>query len=354
MTTVTHQGDAHIITASAGQLPTRIEIFPTGTITLRDARGTVGVVADAEALIERTMAQAKGGMLPIDFGHGMDGEAGADPRAAGWITSLSVEGDRIMADVEWTSVGAEALEGRLFRFISPTFTANERTRQIGRILRAGLTNDPALPELRQLASKQENDEMPQWMKDLAAKLGLPEDADEATIQATAEKAIDQVAHIQPVITAAGLTGDLTEAGATGIVTKLTASNAGAPDPAAFVPRVAFDEMKVQLAALQTQVSTDRASDVVTAAMADGKLPPRMEQWGRDYAAKDLAGFQTWLASTPVIVDGQVQTPAGDPNDADDAVLTASEKAVCAEMGLTEEAFLATKQGDAAPAVKKGA
>jgi len=60
----------------ANEPPTRIELMPTGAFTLRDRAGNLGNVSakvtDPAALIRRSLASATGGMLPIDFAHGLD------------------------------------------------------------------------------------------------------------------------------------------------------------------------------------------------------------------------------------------------------------------------------------------
>lgn len=341
---------ASAIVLAGAQVPARIELMPVGKIELADERGHVGQVTNAAALISRSMDAAAGGVLPIDFGHGMDGDSGADPRAAGWITAMSVEGDRILADVEWTPAGASALEGKEFRFISPTFTAPVGGGELGVILRAGLTNDPALPKLAMLAAKQETPSMPDWLKQLAAKLGMPEETDEAKIAAAVTARIGVATHAASVVTAAGLTGDLTETSATAICAKLTASKDAAPDPTKFVPMAAFKEVTTQLASAQKSSAASEVDTLITAAKTAGKLAPAMEDWARGYAAKDLDGFKAWTASAPVLVAAKTETPAGDPPGADASQLTSEDKAVIvmtAASGVTKETFLASRAADAA-------
>lgn len=350
----TFTGSAQLVPIADGaELPTRIELMPVGELRLDDKRGVVGKLTDTAGLIARSMSRAKGGMLPIDFGHGMDLDANADPRAAGWITALNHEGDRILATVEWTSVGAEALRGKVFRFISPTFTVSKGTGEAALILRAGLTNSPAFRELAQVATTKETTEMPQWLKQLAAKLGMPDEIDEAKIIAACEGAIDQAGHAATIVTAAGLTGDLTETAATAITAKITASGDGEPDPAKFVPIGAVTKLQEELATLSASVQGGRAETIVATAMQDGKVTPALKDWATKYATSDPEGFKTWLASAPAIVDGKAVTPAGDPPQ-NGCALTAEEKAICAATGVSEEAFLATKQGKPIVAQKEEA
>jgi phage I-like protein len=350
---LTFTAGAMVLPLSGEALPSRIELIPVGDLRLGDERGLVGQITNPAALIQRTMAAAKGGVLPVDFAHGMDGQGTGDTRAAGWITALDVEGDRIMATVEWTPVGTEALQGRIYRFISPTFTVPEEGGEAGLILRAGLTNNPAFRELAKVASLQENPKMPQWLTQLAAKLGMPEETDETKIMAAAESAINQAGNAAPIITAAGLTGVLTETAATAITAKITASSeSGEPDPAKYVPIAAVSELTGQLASLRAEVSGDKADTIVTAAVKEGKVTPALEPWARKYAASDLEGFKTWLAGAPVVVDGTTVTPPGDAS-LSAGKLTAEERQVITATGISEEAFLATKQGKA-PAKKKEA
>ena len=68
--------------------------------------------------------------------------------AAGVITQLWVDGDRLMADVEWTIFGLEAIQDRGFRYLSAEFHEdwrdNEKRLPHGAVLLgAALTIRPA-------------------------------------------------------------------------------------------------------------------------------------------------------------------------------------------------------------------
>jgi phage I-like protein len=335
-------GASVIVCAADGQLPSRIELLPTGEFRLKDARGGGFRVLDAAALIRASLAGAPAGVLPIDFDHGLDGLGTRDGRAAGWITGLAVEGQRIVAQVEWTPAGEEALRGKTYRFISPVFTTRSKTdRTLTRILRAGLTNDPALPDLAQVASTQEDTSVNPALQSLAKALGLGEDADEEAVTAAALSAIETAGRTADIVAAAGLKGDLTETAATAIAARLKGGGT-APDPALYVPKTAFDDLAERCSRLEKGQAETRAEQAVTAARQGGKVAPAMEGWAKDYAAKDLAGFEAWAASAPKIVDGGELVSGLKPRD--EGALSAEEKAVCAQMGLSEEAFLATKEG----------
>ncbi|MEL7117608.1 MAG: phage protease [Pseudomonadota bacterium] len=346
---VRHIGSSLALALDTGTLPSRIEVIATGELVMRDGRGHIGRISDPEAVIDLSMQMAHSGVIQIDFDHGMEAEGG-DGRAAGWITNLSVEGDRIMGEVEWTPLGSEALQGKIYRFLSPTFYVSKTSKEVTFIERAALTNNPAFGELKQLASQQETPAMPKWLKDLAAQLGMPDEADEAKITAALSAAVDVSKQAAELVTAAGLEGALDETKVTAITAKMTASSETSPDPAKFVPIGQFEDLTKEVASLQKQVGTQTTDALVKAAMESGKVSPAMKDWATEYAAKDAAGFQKWAAAAPAIAPGgELITELVPPND--DGALTEDEKKVCAAMGVTEEAFLATKMGKA-PAKKE--
>jgi phage I-like protein len=87
------------------------------------------------------------GRVPIDFDHAP--EQGGSTLAAGWITNLTLEGDELTAEVEWSDVGAEAIRKKRYLFISPTWNLaakDETGAKIGpKLIGAGLTNRPFFP-----------------------------------------------------------------------------------------------------------------------------------------------------------------------------------------------------------------
>ena len=318
-------------------VPERIELIPTGRFRTADARGEF-TLADAKGVIERSMAMAKGGVLLIDFGHGVQGQAEKRSDAAGWISALDIEGNRIMASVEWTPAGQAAIRDKSYRFISPVFF-NRPDREVVLVTGAGLVNDPALPILRQLASK-ENDHMD--LSKIAKALGLPEDADEAAIIAAAEKANAPTQQLASVLKAAGVE-ELTADAAKQICARLT-TKADDPDPKTYVTKVAFDEVSQQLASLQKQVGDDAVEKVVSDAKSAGKVTPALEPWARQLASKDMDGFKAFLKSAPVLVSPGREhlTPAETGKDG----LTEAERQMCASTGIDPAKFAEQKQKDA--------
>jgi hypothetical protein len=69
-------------------------------------------------------------------------------------------GGAIQGRVEWTPAAARMLTDKAYRFISPVFefdrpagaALDAQTGRVGRILRAALTNNPAMPQLPAIAA----------------------------------------------------------------------------------------------------------------------------------------------------------------------------------------------------------
>lgn len=125
-----------------GAAADRIDLMPLGEFRLNNRRGALPMrIENAQQVLADSLARARGNELLIDFDHrSMAQQTLRDSRAAGWITGLDVEGDRVMASVRWTPEGKAALQNRSFRFISPVFRNLPDGRVIG-IDGAGLVNE---------------------------------------------------------------------------------------------------------------------------------------------------------------------------------------------------------------------
>lgn len=95
--------------------------------------------------------------LPIDYDHlSMDPKKPGDGIAAGWLKNveLRAEGDELWGQVEWTSDGAEKIEKKEYRFVSPSFIKDHTHKNGERIgttlLAAAITNHPFLEGMKAL------------------------------------------------------------------------------------------------------------------------------------------------------------------------------------------------------------
>lgn len=336
-----------VLASQGGELRNRIELFPVGRSKTAHAKPLNVEVSNAQGLIAASLDNAPGKMLPIDFDHGLDGLGQKNGEAAGWITGMDVEGDRIVATVEWTPAGEAALREKRYRFISPVWTMT-KAGQVQQILRAGLTNDPGMPQLKQVASKQSDNEETERMNPLLQKLvealGLSTDATEDTAMASVTALVASNTAAAKIIKAANLEGDLDDGKADTIVTALAAKAepTGDPDPEKFVPKAMFDELQTKVASLQGDIVSDKVAAAIAKAKEEGKLSPAMTDWATQLATKDMDSFTAWASKAPAILQGGELIPSLKPTQ--EGELTADEKAICAAAGVSEEAFLATKTG----------
>jgi phage I-like protein len=115
--------------------------------------GEFAITADDLAQIKSNFERQKA-LLPIDYEH--QTLTGAKAPAAGWIKSLAIEGDALIAEVDWLTEAAEHIKAKAYRYISPVFSAKTIDQisgeNIGWTLHsAGLTNKPFLDELGELS-----------------------------------------------------------------------------------------------------------------------------------------------------------------------------------------------------------
>jgi phage I-like protein len=134
------------------QPPEWIELIPAGTFAPVDDRGPF-INDDPDQIIQATLARMPAAGLVIDYDHSTDFAApeGRPAPAAGWIKEFKTKGGAIFARVEWTRDASEALADRKWRYISPVFEHDQKGRVL-RILRAALTNNPSLIQLRAVAA----------------------------------------------------------------------------------------------------------------------------------------------------------------------------------------------------------
>lgn len=187
----------------AAGAPARSTIQVAELGTYEDPRyGTFSITAADVTGWKQTLSTQFKGEVPIDVDHKTD--KGVSSEASGWIKGLALDGDKVMADVEWTPLGESAVKEKRYRYISPTFVSNFKDQQ-GQghgpaLLRAALTNNPFLKSMpavtlegaeveehlkpvmaeRIAGSADSPAAMPDTSK-IAESLGLPADADEAKI-----------------------------------------------------------------------------------------------------------------------------------------------------------------------------
>jgi phage I-like protein len=277
--------------------------------------------------------------LPIDENHStqLAAEAGGAAPARGFITALTAEADGIWATIEWTEAGRALMADGAYAYLSPVML-HTKEGQVLALRSVALTNSPAVPELALLTSREED---PVDLKALRAALGLAETADEAAIVAAATAARQaETALLTRIATAAGVSGQVT---ADALVSTLTA-RAAAGDPAQLQDKVALLETKLSTLT-QAQLQRD-AELLVDGAIRAGKPVVAL----RDHmiarcVAGQMAAVQSELAALPSINAGGIVAPPADGGTV--SALTADEKKVARQMGLSEADMLAAKKKETA-------
>ncbi|MFN3370996.1 MAG: phage protease [Sphingomonadaceae bacterium] len=323
----------------------RIQLLPIGVIELRDGRGPFLLPrAAAAAVIEATRAHAGRTAIMVDYDHqhhfGVRDGVAAQAPAAGWIDPATLEADDqgIWATVEWTPAARARLEAREYRYISPLFAFDPKSKEVRSILAAGLTNVPAIEALAAAASAQHPETKLMELSKIAAALGLADSATEAEVLARLEElsgaAGTAAATSQAIAVAASRLGLKPDAS----VDELVAAAAQKADPAKFVPFSALEALQQTV----SRLSAERAEGIVAAAMAAGKVAPALKDWAIAYATSDEAGFRDWVAKAPAILEPGRADVAAAKVAADG--LTDDERKVAASLRLSPEAFLAAKTG----------
>jgi phage I-like protein len=356
-------------------------LIPAGEFSGRDGRGPFRL-ADPARVIAATEALGLAAGVPIDYDHATDFAApeGRPAPAAGWIRELAERAGALWGSVEWTPHGAKAITSREYRYISPVFQYSPDG-AVTRLLRAGLTNNPnlyltaisaravagmAAPDAglqHEAAARtaagaelgQGDEAMDTLLQQLCEMLGLDDDASPEEVLA-AVRALNESAHgdgdeDDEDSGRDGAQGDDCDDDG-GDADAMQAAGAGA-DPARYVAVAQFQRVLGELNQLRVERARERAERAVDDAIKAGKLIPAQRQWAISYCQADFKGFGAFAARQPAAFGGAFESAAATftpppPARAATAALTATETAICAQLGLSPEDYLGRKrcgQGD---------
>lgn len=368
-------GDASELAAVAAALdaavahedgaPAWIQLMPAGEIRTRPhdgrpswhLRDPAGVVAASRA----------GLPIAIDYEHQteharLNGQAAP---AAGWIEDIEARADGLYGKVAWTEKAGAMVRGREYRFLSPVFRYDPKTREVKRIIMAGLTNDRAFADLKAFAKSEGS--MENLIKKLRHLFGLAEDADELAIASAAEAVTGLLGRVvaalglkadakpEEIEAAAKAQGDRVggaslaaiaqsldlEAGADAPAVAAAAARlkaaaeANAPDPAGYVTMDEYNKVVRKNGELEEKAAGAKAETAVDDAMVEGKLFPAQREWALAYAKRDLEGFIAFLLKQPRILKPGRSLEERAAARAD-RPLGAGELAIAKAMGISEE------------------
>lgn len=299
-----------------GKAPAWVQLVPPGP-QLRGRDGRQWRMQDAAVVVNATIALT-GLPLVIDYDHATEKpELAANSGAAGWIEELKVENGSIWGRVDWTPRGAEKVAGREYRFVSPVLAHSRNAEQdIVALVSVGLVHRPNFTTLRALNRRQETQrEDTRMLKDLLAALGLSETTGE----------VDAIAAVK-VLKAQNSAADLTK----------------------YVPRaqydetvVALNEARTKLGAIEAEGVKARAETLVDEAVKAGKIAPSVKA---DYVQLALNSFDLVKATIdkmPVVLkpgESEAARQADASAGTGAGKLTDAQKALCARMGLSEDAY----------------
>jgi len=299
----------------AGKLPEKLKLLPYGAMTGNDGRQFTN--DNPTAVLEHFKNKKR--QIPLDIEHATEikGPKGEPAPAQGWFRELEIIDGEIWAPVALNSDGERLIENENYKYISPAFLHNKDGQIIG-ISSVGLTNKPNLdlPSLN-------HEEEPSTMKISAALASL--------LALNAETATEQ-----DVINAVTQLQD---------DTKLALNRAENPDLKLFVPMETH-----QLALNREKEANDKLSEIrenefetlVDGAISDGKVAPANKEMFLSMCRQDggVDSFKTYLETAPQIASSETKHNKQPGNDA--TKLDEAELAMCHQMGLTEDEYLAAK------------
>ncbi len=354
MALIEHHIAALTVDITPGQ--TALKLLPAGTFRARDGRPTecpywrMDAALAAALVIAAAQRQTR---YVIDYEHQtLNSPVNGQPApAAGWFGTLEWRDDGLYAtDVQWTARAAAMIDALEYRYLSPVF-AYDKAGNVIALLHVALTNNPALDELPELqlaalsrlagalfptpATETTPMDIEELLAQLRWLLGLPAEADQAAAQAALTALIGQLSDGKGM---AAASVDLRQLLASQ-QTQIAALTANQADPARFVPVDTMRALQQQVASLSAQLQSGSQEQLISAALADGRLLPAQEAWARELAGSNLAALTSYLATAPRIAAlSGTQTggkpPAGDAPTTPDA----DTLAICQQFGLDPAAL----------------
>lgn len=228
--------------------------------------------------------------------------------AAGWIKELVLSDGAICGRVEWTTKAAQYLKNREYRYISPVIFVRKSDRKAAALMSAALTNIPAIDGMIPIVNSAKFEggyESMDFMKQLAALLGLPETATEEEILAAVKGKTGEIETLKAASAQAGevvankTVLSLLQLKDDASTADVTAKIAGLQNPANFVPVEQYNLLACKL-------RNQESGSLVELALKDGKITPAQKPWAEEYVKADPDGFKAFLdKAVPVVPMAQV-------------------------------------------------
>lgn len=300
------------IPADVEKPTSRIQVAKLGTFKHpRYGKFTI-TRATFDSFIANLAVVLAGGEAPIDFDHEPD--LGGKSAACGWIKKLTIDGDVLLADVEWTWDGAYAIREGVYKYFSPTWVMNflddEGVAHGPTLIGGGLTNRPFFNRMAVVNCSQSfsrDEQQPATEEE-------PEAAPEAS---DSRRAMSTFATIAKQL---GLTEDASEETVLTAARELQARAAKAPaeNEALTAARAEIDALKASVtsaketadSAVAALAETRLASAIETAKQAGRAVPEDLEATVRNFFKHDQDAALAMLEQLPVTVQIAARGDAG--------------------------------------------
>ncbi|MEP2707821.1 MAG: phage protease [Roseibium sp.] len=143
------------------------------------------------------------------------------------------------------------------------------------------------------------------MDEILEALGLTENAGDGE---TLAAITSLMTGLSDIAVAAGLdkTAEVTAVAAS-VADLAKAAKSTEPDPAKYVPIEQVSAMQADLKSLRDTIQSDKAEELVSAAIEAGKLAPALKGWGLELARADLKQFEAFTANAPALTVAQLGT-----------------------------------------------
>lgn len=315
---------ALVFDIGADGITNEAHLLPAGSFRAEDGRPSEcanwQLTPEIAARVIARMA-AKTNDTLIDYEHqSLHKEANGKPApAAGWFHQLEFRTDGLWAiNVGWTASAKKAIAEKEYRYISAVFSYYKGTGEVLEIISVAVTNTPALDGLNSLAA--------------LSKYHLTTDQINQT--QSGDEPMDQTKEVA-VLT---VERDTLK---TSIATLTTERDTLKTDVVAL--SLERDALKVKVEAIEKAqaeaalaVEKSKHTDLITAALTDGRIAPAQKAWAEK---QSLAALTEYLdASKPILAAGRQHEAAGTGEHG----LNAEELAMCTKMGVTPEDYAKNK------------
>ena len=113
-----------------------VEVLRPGTFVDRHGREVVIRLEDLRKIVENFEAGAAGQDVPVDIQH-------EKREAAGWVKRVWLEGEKLMAEIDWNELGKRLVGEGIFRYVSATLDLGRKV-----LKSVSLVNFPAVKGLK--------------------------------------------------------------------------------------------------------------------------------------------------------------------------------------------------------------